>query len=443
MTGDAGLRAAIGAALADLPAGPVGVAVSGGSDSTALAVLLAHWTSEAGRRLEAVTVDHRLRPESAAEAAMVAQLCARLGIPHAVRVWEEGPGRGNLQDSARTARQRLIAGWAAERGIGMVALGHTLDDQAETFLMRLARGSGVHGLAAMAPRVRIGGLVWLRPLLGLRRGDLRDWLSGQGIGWADDPSNENDRFDRVRARAALGPLAGLGLGAERLAATAAAMARARVALEAAAAGLADAALDPGPAGDVLLDPARFAPAPEELRLRVLAGTLAWVSGARWRPRLASLTALDAWLRAGPRRGVTLHGCVLRPWRGSVAIRREPARVAGPIPAGTGVWDGRWEFTGLARDGATVGALGRDGLRACPDWSARGIARETLLSSPALRSGGRLVAAPLAGLGDMDIFRRISGLEPPWMSRYCVESAAPALMLGGNTRPRVPRPQGPS
>jgi len=417
VTPDAGLRATLGAALAGLPAGPLGVAVSGGGDSVALACLMADWAAGSGRRLEAVTVDHRLRRESGDEAEAVARLCAARGIPHAVRVWEEGPGGGNLQGSARAARQRLIAAWAAERGIGAVALGHTLDDQAETFLMRLARGSGVDGLAAMAPAVRLGGVLWLRPLLGVRRAVLRDWLAGQGIGWAEDPSNADARFERVRARAALEPLAALGLGPERLAATAAAMARARVALEEATAVLARAVVEPGVAGDALIDADALRAAHEELRLRLLADTLGWVSGTVWRPRLASLAALDAALMVGgPGRGVTLHGCVIRAWRGRVAVRREPVWAAPPVPAGA-VWDGRWELAEVpGASGLVIGALGRAGLAQCPDWRATGIARETLLTTPALWHGNRLLAAPFARGGTPGTFRRISVQAPLWLSR---------------------------
>ena len=140
---------AVAAVMARAPAGPVGVAVSGGSDSTALLALVRAWAEAEGRSVLAVTVDHRLRPESAGEAGVVAELCARLGVGHATRVWADAPGRGNLQASARAARQHLIGAWAREAGLAAVALGHTLDDQAETVLLRLARGSGVDGLAAM------------------------------------------------------------------------------------------------------------------------------------------------------------------------------------------------------------------------------------------------------------------------------------------------------
>ncbi|HEX9857861.1 MAG TPA: tRNA lysidine(34) synthetase TilS, partial [Paracoccaceae bacterium] len=228
---------------------PLGLAVSGGGDSMALL----HLTVQAGVPCIAATVDHGLRPESADEAAGVARVCAGLGVPHEVLRWQGWDGSGNLQDQARRARYRLMADWALRQGIGAVALGHNRDDLAETFLMRLAREAGVDGLAAMSPRRRFLGVEWRRPLLGIGRDELRGWLAGQGLTWVDDPSNANDRYDRVKMRKALGGLAPLGITAPGLAAVALHLAEVRQALEvqtlAAAREMARVE-----AGDVLLDP---------------------------------------------------------------------------------------------------------------------------------------------------------------------------------------------
>jgi len=416
MTGE-DLRGTVAASMSALPAGPLGVAVSGGGDSLALLVLLHDWARGAGREIEAATVDHRLRPESAAEAAAVAAVCAARGVPHATLVWDDAPGRGNLQAAARDARRQLLAAWARERGLAAVALGHTLDDQAETFLMRLARGSGVDGLAAMAPAVEAEGVLWLRPILGLRRAALRAALAAEGLGWAEDPGNEDAHFLRVRARRALGPLAALGLGPERLAATAAAMARAREALEAGTAALAAECLEEGRAGDVTLDPGPFATAPEELRLRLLAGAVCWVAGARFRPRLAALAEAEARIAGGALAGgISLHGCVIRTARGRIAIRREPAAAAAAMPWAAGRWDGRWALDGTAPgggEGLVVGALGAEGLAARPLWRDAGLPREALLTTPALWRGARLVAAPILDRNASVTARRIAPLRPPW------------------------------
>jgi tRNA(Ile)-lysidine synthase len=407
------LRAPLRAALDRPSPGALGVAVSGGSDSTALLLLLQ--AAARGRPLAAVTVDHRLRAESAQEAAAVAALSAARGVPHDILHWQGWDGAGNLQDKARQARRALIAGWARDRGIGAVALGHTLDDQAETFLMRLARGSGVDGLAAMAAETADVGLVWLRPLLGVRRAALRGWLETEGVAWAEDPSNADDRFDRVRARAALPLLGPLGLGPERLAATARAMARARAALEAATAELAAACVEEGPAGDLTLDPGPLRGAPEELRLRLLAAALVWVSGAVYRPRLARLEAALAAIGEGRvGHGLTLHGCVLRARGGRIAIRRELERVAPAVPVTAGRWDGRWQLEGTAPggEGLLIGALGA-GTAARLGEHGPGVSREALATTPAIWRSGELVAAPVARPDPRLRFRRVSAVPPPW------------------------------
>lgn len=176
------------------------LAVSGGGDSLAL-LLLAH-TLLPGR-IEAATVDHALRPESGSEAAMVARVCEGLGVPHAILRVEVA--KGNLQDRARAARYEALGNWCEERDLDGLATAHQLDDQAETFVMRLNRGSGLAGLAAirelgMVPSARVR---LVRPLLGWRRAELSDLVQSARLVPVRDPSNENPSFDRVRIRQAL------------------------------------------------------------------------------------------------------------------------------------------------------------------------------------------------------------------------------------------------
>jgi tRNA(Ile)-lysidine synthase len=396
------------------PGAAVGVAVSGGSDSTALLIIAAGWAERSGRPLRAATVDHGLRSESAAEAAGVAALCRKLRIPHET-LTADGlvAKRGNLPAAARDARLALLAGWAVRHELAAVLLGHTLDDQAETVIMRLARGSGVEGLSAMQAERIWAGVRWLRPLLGIRRTALRDVLRQRRVQWVEDPTNEDSGYDRVRARAALAALAPLGIDSEGLAATAMRLQRQRRVLERAMRELAARARHWGALGEAWLDPQALAADEVDTALRLLADTLQRLSGAPYRPRYRALAgALDR-LLAGPTADATLSGCVLRRRRGGpVLVCREPAACAGPVPlAGSSIdWDGRWMLVPRNGwpDGAAVAAIGRGGLdalraaaragtwRAPSVWgSAPAILR---MSTPGIWSvtTGALLAAPLAG-----------------------------------------------
>lgn len=378
------------------PPGGLGVAVSGGGDSIALLHLLADWQDQGGPTVRAVTVDHGLRPEAAAEAAAVAQICARRGVSHDTLQWQGWDGRGNLPDQARRARYRLMAEWAGKNGIDTIAVGHTADDLAETFLMRLARGSGVDGLAAMDARRLSRGVHWLRPLLTVRRGTLREWLRARDLGWSEDPTNDDPAYDRVRVRQALAILDPLGITVEGLVATATRLRSASEALRSAALGLARAAVKIE-AGDVVIDRAMLEAAPVETRNRLLSQALIWVASADYRPRYQTLQAI--WAAVAEGRRATLMGCMILPSKRVVRVVRELAAVAQTVGRPGEKWDGRWIVTGGRDRGYQLRALGEKGLMQCADWRSAGLPRASLLATPALWDGARLVAAPLAGFAN--------------------------------------------
>ena len=211
------------------PGARIGVAVSGGPDSLALLLLVA---SARSGRIEAASVDHALRKGSRAEAEAVASVCAALGVPHAILTaeWGEKPTTA-IQERAREERYRLLAEWTKDRGLDAVATAHHLDDQAETLLMRLARGAGVRGLAGMraAAVVPDSDVPLLRPLLSWRRAELELIVVAAGLTPACDPSNEDEQYERVRVRRALAEADWLDPPA--LAASAAHLGEAETALE--------------------------------------------------------------------------------------------------------------------------------------------------------------------------------------------------------------------
>lgn len=387
--------------LGALPDAPLGVAVSGGGDSVALLLLL----HSAGYDLRVATVDHRLRPEAADEALGVAELCAKLGLPHEVLVWETPDFKGNLQKAARESRRLLLSAWAKRLGLRDIVLGHTLDDQAETVLMRLARGSGVDGLAGMAAVRRADGLRWHRPLLGVRRADLRAYLRESGVGWVDDPSNDDLKYDRIKARRALDILAPLGLGSERLAETAAHMRRARGALEAATLALAQRCAAISEAGELTFS--GIEDAPREVQLRLLAAALGWVSGAGYRPRFTALEGLLDSCLSGAAFGKTLHGCLISRRKNEIVINREVSATPamGPLE---NRWDSRWEINLKDTKNLQIRALSEDGLQCCTHWRDSGHSRAALLASPSFWQGGLLQAAPLAHFGHFNGVKLVGG-----------------------------------
>ena len=411
----------------------VGMAVSGGGDSMAMLYLAHNWSRAWGVRLWVCTVDHGLRPEAADEAAMVAEECAELGWPHATLRWR-WDGTGNKMDAARRGRLEVLDQW---RGVLQhVLMGHTRDDLAETFLMRLARGSGVEGLSAMRARraVRLDGsraepedfdgdlpLRFLRhkglavchgsydvvrPCLDMTRAELRHYLTTLKGRWVEDPSNDDPAYDRVRVRQALPTLEALGMDVGTLAATAERMGRARTALVARAVQVWSEIGHEGRVGfartgEILFDRAGFELVERDTQMRLLSAALGYVSSADYRPRAAPLEALlDRVLGGG---GGTLHGCEARMERDQLRVFREFKAVADTdVQHGANtLWDGRWQvFAPAWRDtpGVEIRALGEAGWaqvgdkpEGCPPYHA---AR----SLPALWQGETLLACDALGVG---------------------------------------------
>ncbi|MBH5390431.1 MULTISPECIES: tRNA lysidine(34) synthetase TilS [Bradyrhizobium] len=262
----AGLRAAPALVLA----------VSGGPDSVALMWLAARWRRSLARGplLTVVTIDHGLRREAAREAREVKRLAAGLGLPHRTLRWRGTKPKAGLPAAAREARYRLLADAARAAGASHVLTAHTRDDQAETLLMRLFRGSGLAGLSAMAPLSERDGIVLARPLLDVPKSQLIATLRRAKVGFAEDPTNRDTAFTRPRLRALLPLLAAEGGDARNLARLAARLARANAAVEVLADGaerflrLRDRGVAPQ-VGGRSFEASAFAALPEEVRLRLL------------------------------------------------------------------------------------------------------------------------------------------------------------------------------
>ncbi|KMO18296.1 tRNA lysidine(34) synthetase TilS [Methylobacterium indicum] len=311
------------------------LAVSGGPDSTALMGCAA--LARAAIPLLVATVDHGLRPGSRGEAEGVAVLAAAFGLPHRIMSWTGPKPAARLQEAARAERYRLLAGLAGEVGADLLLTAHTLDDQAETVLMRLCAGSGPAGLAGMAPVRRLGapasGRVTLgRPFLGMPKARLVATCEAQGWPFVRDPSNADPRFGRARLRRLLPLLAEEGLSAERLARLAGRLRRDEAALAQAAEAAFRDLRRPDPAGEgrLVLDGAGLAALPEAVALRVAGLGLETVGGGGPALRLERLErillgeVLPA-LRAGVRCRRTVAGLLLTAQGGRLVLEPEPPR----------------------------------------------------------------------------------------------------------------------
>jgi tRNA(Ile)-lysidine synthase len=331
------------------------LAVSGGADSMALALLAHRWAKPRGGTVIALTVDHGLRAEAAGEAKQVRRWLAAHGIPHRTLRWQSAKPSSGLQEAARAARYALLTGWCRRAGLLHLLLAHQAEDQAATLLARLAYGAGVDGLAAMPKVGTRDGIRLLRPLLEIPRARLEATLRTFGQLWLDDPSNRNPRFQRVRLNAVQGALAAEGLSVARLVRSAGRLGAARGALDAARAALLVRAVRCLPAGYAVIDGEALQGAPPALVTGLLGAVLATIGGRAQPVDLAAVETLATRLGAGElKRRVTLGGCLIAPWRGGYLVCRErrgaaPGLVLGP--GATGLWDGR--FLGRAGPGQAV------------------------------------------------------------------------------------------
>ena len=399
------------------------LAVSGGSDSMALMQLAAAWRDQRQKiRLTAespgfsvVTIDHGLRAASADECRAVAAAAASLAMEHTTLIWKGLKPSHGIQAAARAARYDLISQHLHASGHAAIATAHTADDQAETLLMRLARGSGIDGLGAMRSTTQLGGAhALLRPLLGVRKAALSAYLAKSGLHWSEDPSNGSATFERVRVRDTLAAMekSGFALGPLSLARSASRAARASDAL-------ADLTTQTwnqrgkharfDRLGYAVIDKTWLMAQPEDIRLRLLAGLINTISGQQAHVSLGQLENMTAGRGWNLHAGVTLHGTQ---WdtdaEDRFRIYRETGRSAPPTvqlaPGATASWDRRFVISAAAAaPAAGVGVLGPEGVRAleATGWRRRAAPARVLWTLPAVHDDQGLAAVPALGFARHD------------------------------------------
>lgn len=384
-----------------VPLGPfeaaprIAVGVSGGADSLALALLLDRWCRARGGAVLALTVDHRLRPESTAEAEQVGRWLRARAIAWAMLSWEGEKPAAGIQAAARAARHGLLRARCRDAGILTLALAHHRDDQAETFLLRHAARSGPDGLAAMPAVRETADLRLIRPLLDLPKARLEATLRALGQDWVDDPSNRSPRFARGRLRAGGGVADAAALAADARQAGLERAARDRamaVALACHASFY--------PEGWVDLDGDALAGSDPGLAERLLSILITVVGGRTYAPRQERLARLSRDLRDGRCTGASLGGCLIRPLRGGWRFCREARDLGADVPIFRGkpvVWDNRFRLCWDGEGPARVAALGDGGwtqVKAAAPALARlplpAAVRRTL---PAVWRGGTVLTVP--------------------------------------------------
>ena len=322
------------------------IAVSGGPDSTALFILLREWAHERNISLTALTVDHGLRPGSAEEAELVARFGSHFGVDHQILPWIGSKPDTHVQASARDVRYRLMEKWCTDNGVTELYLGHTLDDQAETFLLRLAKGSGLDGLAAM-PLVRLHGEVRIvRPLLRMSRKRVLETLADKNLSFICDPSNRDRRYARVVMRGEIERLNEHGISTSAIAGVTTIFGQMRRQKEIVLAGLFREMVVVFPEGYAELDIEKWQKADPVVGSQLIAELLRIIGGGNYLPRRERLKRLVEVLRTQTRGARTLGGCVISFLGLTAMFWREYQKIneATPVVPGTSVlWDGRFEL----------------------------------------------------------------------------------------------------
>lgn len=319
---------------------PVALAVSGGPDSMALAYL----ASRAGIACHALIVDHGLRAESATEAQQVLGWLSDMGISADILTWQHDGVDSRIHVAARRARYDLLIEVCKERGFSQLLLAHHKNDQAETILMRFAKGSGIDGLAGIARTAEQNGVQLIRPFLGTPKRTLLDVCTQNKIPFVTDPSNEKACYARGRLRKVSDLLAAEGFTTDRLIDLGERAAEAKEALQHYTDELLRASVTLLPSGALQMDVKRWLETPQAVRLRALSECLRYIAPSTYAPERKQLFALASWIGGeGAEQGRTLHGVEISKGK-ALTFSREYAVMNHKL-SGEGLWDNRWQIEG--------------------------------------------------------------------------------------------------
>lgn len=380
------------------------IAVSGGADSMALTLLAHHWASKRHGKIIALTVDHRLRSESRREAEQVHAWLTQRNIEHHILTWDFEVEETNTQASARAARYQLLTDWCITHGILHLLTAHHQDDQAETILQRLARGSGLEGLCGISPLSYVNGTRLLRPLLSVPKAMLKTYLKQSNQPWVEDPSNADTHYDRNKLRVALHTLEDAETLSARVNTSVTILQDHKTLWHHLLTNAAIVSTHIYPEGYAEIHLVKLASYDDIIRTQLFKRVIMVVSGATTPPRQENIQQHMPLLQLKtPDTTRTLHGCILHKNGNYMRISREPAALQGPIPAISGIsrWDSRFNLYYEASDegtdtSLTWRALGADGLRLWKEQSNSNILpypASVMVTFPALWMLDTLLAIP--------------------------------------------------
>jgi tRNA(Ile)-lysidine synthase len=382
----------------------IAVAVSGGVDSLCLALLLQQWIHKQQGHLIALTVDHGLRLESTKEALQVGKWLKQHHIEHHILPWKGPKPTTRIQENARKERYRLLEEWCKNHNILHLCLGHQANDQVETFLFRLCRGSGIDGLAGMAAIVEKPNVRILRPLLKVKRERLQYTLLELKQEWIEDPSNLNDQYTRTRLRHIQKTLEPEGLTLESLSKTIQKLSLSRVELETQTTAHLANSFQIFPSGYGILDLPQLLEAQDDIIMRVLSASLTCISGKAYPPRRIYLERLKNSIVSGIKiKGRTCWGCSIIPWRGKLLIVRELSAISDQVLIENSKdiirWDNRFSFV-FKRNISNTVMLQNLGIQGWvqivgkkPDLQKKLIPPRVRPTLPALWQGDEVIAVP--------------------------------------------------
>ncbi len=370
----------------------IAIAVSGGGDSMALALLASGWINDNGGNITALTVNHGLRKEAANEAIQVTKWLKTHDIAHKILTYSGDIPKSNIQEQARDIRYDLMTDWCKDNNILHLLVAHNMEDQAETFLIRLQRGSGVDGLSAMSPISWKNNVRILRPLLKISHDDLLDYLQAKNQEWIEDPSNKKNSYLRNRVRAFLANETDNKATIKRLCNTAENMSRAKAALETETTGNMVDIVHISPLGYGTISHSKFTKISEEIALRIISSLITTISGEDTKPRFEKLQNLYSAIKHNHDiKGLTLSGCKIYSKAGDLIITRELEKTESDVLLSQNnqniIWDNRFsiDYAINSDDEIYIGKVDNDGWNQIKDSvDTNLIPKEVILSLPCLK-----------------------------------------------------------